>query len=65
MTITLDLPVETEATLISQAAVNGLSVDDYVHAIIAAHMAAIEPARMVHGLPCEGEDSDQTVRVTR
>ncbi len=42
MTIKLDLKPETEARLIAQATVQGISVENYLNSLIESHLATQE-----------------------
>ena len=55
MTITLELPPETEASLLAQAEARGLTLDAYLQAVI-ANQAATESVTRVQGLPTTGDD---------
>lgn len=61
MTITLELPPETEATLVAQANARGLSLDVFLRTIIATQAAAMESVRSVQALSTEGEDLDGAI----
>lgn len=56
MTITLELPPETEARLLAQATARGLSLDAFVKTIIASQAAA-ESVKPLGNLECEDLDS--------
>ena len=51
MTITIDLPPETEARLREEAANDGLSVEDYVLNLIEAHIYSPEELAALPALP--------------
>ena len=61
MTITLELPPETEANLVAQAKARGLSLDVFLRTIITTQACAMEPVKSVHALPREGEDLDRAI----
>ncbi len=60
MTILLELPPETEATLAAQAKSRGLSLDAFLKTIITMQAAVMEPAGSVDALP-SGEDLDRVI----
>jgi hypothetical protein len=55
MTITLELPPETEATLVAQAEARGLSLDAFLQTIITTQAAALESAGPGQRFPHAGE----------
>lgn len=61
MTITLEIPPETEAKLLVQAKSRGLTLDAFVKAIIADQAAAAETSKPINGLPSRGEESDRAI----
>jgi hypothetical protein len=60
MTITLELPLEAEASLVAQARTRGLSLDAFLRAVITAQAAA-EPVKTVQAIPREAEDLDRAI----
>ena len=61
MTITVELPSETAASLAAQAEACGLSVDAFLQAVIAGQAAAWEPVKSIQDLPREGEALDRAI----
>jgi len=61
MTITLEIPAETEAKLLAQAKSRGLTLDAFVKTIIADQAAAAEAARPPGNLLPQGEESDRAI----
>ena len=61
MTITLELPKETEASLLAQAEARGLTLDAFVKAIIANQASAAEAIKPLESLPRQGEDLDRAI----
>jgi hypothetical protein len=61
MTITVELPPETEARLVAQAKSRGLTLDAFVRAIIADQAAAAETWKANNSLPPRGEESDRVI----
>jgi hypothetical protein len=61
MTITLELPPETEASLVAQAKARGLSLDVFLRTIIATQAAAIDLVKSTQPLPCDGEELDRAI----
>jgi hypothetical protein len=61
VTITLELPPETEANLVAQAKARGLSLDAFLKTIITTHAAVVEPAKVVEDFPREQRDLDRAV----
>jgi hypothetical protein len=61
MTITLELPPETEARLVTQAKARGLSLDVFVQTIIASQAVAAESLRPLDSLPLQGEELDRAI----
>lgn len=53
MTIRLELPPETEATLVAQAKARGLSLDAFLQTIITTQAAAMESMTAAQFLPSE------------
>jgi hypothetical protein len=61
MTITLELPPETEASLLAQARARGLSLDAFVKTIIANQAAAAASVMPLETLPLRGEEFDRVI----
>jgi hypothetical protein len=61
MTITLELPPDTEAKLVAQAKARGLTLDTFVQTLIATQAAAMDPVKSLQPLPCDGEDPDRAI----
>ena len=61
MTITLELPPETEANLVAQAKARGLSLDAFLRTIITTQAAVMESVKAVQALPREGQDLDRAI----
>jgi hypothetical protein len=61
MTITLELPPETEASLLAQARTRGLSLDDFVKTIIANQAAIAASMKPLETLPLRGEELDGAI----
>jgi hypothetical protein len=61
MTITLELPPETEAILAAQAKARGLSLDAFLRTIITNQATAMEPAKSVEG-PLTGRETARAFR---
>lgn len=61
MTITLELPPETEANLVEQAKARGVSLDVFLQTIIATQAAAVQAPNAIRTLPLEGEDLDRAI----
>jgi hypothetical protein len=61
MTITLEFPPETEASLVAQAKARGLSLDAFVKTIIANQAAAADSVNAQDSLPLQGEDLDRAI----
>lgn len=61
MTITLELPPETEANLVAHARARGVSLDDFLRTIITTQAAALESVKSAQALPREGEDLDRAI----
>lgn len=61
MTITLNLPPETEQILLAQAEARGLSLDAFVQTIIANQAAVPDSIRPSESLPRDGEALDQSI----
>jgi hypothetical protein len=61
MTITLELPPETEKSLIAQAEARGLTLDAFVKTIITNQAAAAEAVKPLSSLPREGEELDRAI----
>ena len=61
MTITLELPPETEESLLAQAKAHGITVDAFVKTIIANHAAAVEALKPLETVPREGDDVDRAI----
>ncbi len=60
MTITLELPPETESSLLAQAEARGLSLGAYLQAVI-ANQAATESSKILPDASLKGEDSDRLI----
>jgi hypothetical protein len=61
MTIVLELPPDTEASLIAQAKARGLSLDAFLRTIITSQAGAEIPVKSMRDLSCEGEDLDRAI----
>ena len=61
MTITLELPPETEASLLAQAKARGLTLDAFVKTIIASQAGAAEALKPLENLPRQGEELDRAI----
>jgi hypothetical protein len=61
MTITLELPPETEKSLLAQAEAQGLTLDAYLQTVIANQAGTSEPVKVLRNPPAEKEDSDRAV----
>ena len=61
MTITLELPPETEASLLAQARARGITLDAFVKTIIANQAAAAEALKSLETVPREGDDVDRAI----
>jgi hypothetical protein len=61
MTIVLELPPDTEASLIAQAKARGLSLDAFLRTIITSQAGAETPVKSMRDLWCEGEDLDRAI----
>jgi hypothetical protein len=61
MTITLELPPETEASLLAQAKAHGLSLDAFVKRIIASQAWATEIAKPAFPPRCNQEEIDRAI----
>jgi hypothetical protein len=61
MTITLNLPPETEQTLLAQAKARGVTLDVFLQTIITNQAAAAEAMKPLGNLPREGEDLDRSI----
>jgi hypothetical protein len=61
MTITLNLPPETEQTLLAEAKARGLSLDAFLQTIITTQAAAAEAMKPLQDLPREGEQLDRSI----
>ncbi len=61
MTITLELPPETEASLLAQARAQGLSLDAFVKTIIANQAATAASVKPPEPLPLRGEELDRAI----
>ena len=61
MTITLELPPETEERLIAQAEARGLTLDAFVKTIITNQAAAAEAVRPLSSLRRDGEELDRAI----
>ena len=58
MTITLDLPPDTEASLVEQAKASGMSLEAYVASIVATQVATREP---VESDRLRSEDTEELI----
>ena len=54
MTITLELPPETEKSLLAQAQARGLTLDAFVNKIITNQAAAAHAVKPLSSLPLDG-----------
>ena len=61
MMITLDLPPETEASLLAQAKERGLTLDDFVKTILANQATAAEALKPPVRFPGAGEELDRAI----
>jgi hypothetical protein len=61
MTIVLELPPDTEASLIAQAKARGLSLDAFLQTIITSQAGAEIPVKSMRDLSCEGEDLNRAI----
>jgi hypothetical protein len=61
MTITLNLPPETEQTLLAQAKARGLTLDAFLQTIITNQAAAAEAIKPLENLPRQGEELDRSI----
>jgi hypothetical protein len=61
MTITLELPPETETSLLAQAAARGLTLDAYLQIVIANQAATESVKIMLQNPPAEEEDSGRAI----
>lgn len=61
MTITLELPPETEASLVAQAEARGLTLDAFLKTIIANQAAAAESVKPLSSLPRDTTEIDRAV----
>jgi hypothetical protein len=61
MTITLELPPETEARLVAQAKARGLSLDAFVQTIITNQASAAESLKPFDSLSLQGEELDRAI----
>ena len=61
MTITLELPPETEASLLAQAKARGLSLDAFVRTILADQAAAAAVVKPLESLPLQEEDLGRAI----
>jgi len=61
MTITLNLPPETEQTLLAQAKARGVSLDVFLQTIISSQVAAAEATKPLQHLLRQGEDLDRAI----
>jgi hypothetical protein len=60
MTITLELPPETEMSLLAQAEARGLTLDAYLQTVIANQAAATESVKVLQN-PLAEEDSGRAI----
>jgi hypothetical protein len=61
MTITLDLPPETEEALLAQANAQGVTLSVFLETIICNQVAAAEAMKPLRPLPQQGEESDRLI----
>ena len=61
MTITLELPPETEASLLAQAKARGLTLDAFVRTIIANQAATSEAAKPPETVSRMEEEADNVI----
>ena len=61
MTITLNLPLETEQALRAQAQTRGVSLDVFLQTIISNQAAAAEPPMPLQNLPRQGEELNRAI----
>jgi hypothetical protein len=61
MTITLELPPETEASLVAQAKARGLTLDAFVRTIIANQAATAEAAKLPETVSRMEEEADHLI----
>lgn len=61
MTITLELPPETEASLNSQARARGLTLDEFLKMIIADQAAAAESVKALSSLHRDADELDRAI----
>ena len=61
MTITLELPPETEANLVAQARARGLTLDAFLRTIIATQAAAMEASKSAQTVPRDAEHLDRAI----
>ena len=61
MTITLNLPPETEQTLLALARARGVSLDVFLQTILANQAAAAEAMKPLGNLPRESEELDRCI----
>jgi len=61
VTITLELPPETEANLVAQAKARGLSLDAFLRTIITTQAVVVESVKVVGDSPREQHDLDRAI----
>jgi phosphoribosylcarboxyaminoimidazole (NCAIR) mutase len=61
MTITLELPPETEASLIGQAQARGLTLESFLKTIILNQATASESLKPLTSLPRDSGDVDRAI----
>jgi hypothetical protein len=61
MTITLDLPPETEEVLLAQAKAQGVTLGVFLQTIIGNQVAAAEAMKPLRPLPHQCEESDRSI----
>jgi hypothetical protein len=61
MTITLNLPPETEHTLLAHAKARGVTLDVFLQTIITSQAAAIEAMKPRQDLSRQGADLDRSI----
>ena len=61
MTITLNIPPETEETLLAQAKARGVTLDVFLQTIIANQVAAAHTMEPSRNFPADGEELDRSI----
>ena len=61
MTITLNLPPETEQSLLAQAQARGVSLNVFLETIIANQVAASEAMKPLQKLSRQGDELDRSI----